>query len=387
MKTARIKIFKALFIPLVFILILSTFNCTENMKSNMNIEKKAFGQISKEVQAELYTITNANGVSMSVTNYGGIITELKVPDKDGNISDIVLGYDKVEDYIKASPYFGATIGRYGNRIAKGKFTLNGTEYTLATNNTPNHLHGGVRGFDKVVWNLEPFQNDNELGLVMKYRSQDGEEGYPGNLDVTVTYSLNNKNELRIDYLARTDKQTICNLTNHSYFNLKDGGASSILDHELQIFADQFTPIDPTSIPLGELLSVEETPFDFKEPKRIGEDINKEYVQIENGIGYDHNFVLNGEIGKMTLAAKVSEPTTGRVMEIYTEEPGVQFYSGNFLDGSLVGKNGIVYNHRNGFCLETQHYPDSPNNPDWPSTILNPGETYKTSTIHKFYVVK
>ena len=353
----------------------------------MNIEKKSFGRIEDGTEALLYTLTNNNGVSMSVTNYGGIITELKVPDKNGSISDIVLGYDKVEDYVKETPYLGATIGRYGNRIAKGKFILNGTEYSLATNNDPNHLHGGVKGFDKVMWNLEPFQKENELGLLMKYISKDGEEGYPGNLDVTVTYTLNDNNELRIDYLATTDKPTICNLTNHSYFNLKDAGVSTILDHELQIFADKYTPIDPTSIPLGELAPVEGTPFDFRETKTIGRDINLDNEQLKNGIGYDHNFVLNGNMGEMRLAAKVVEHTTGRVMEIFTEEPGVQFYSGNFLDGTLIGKNGVAYKHRNGFCLETQHYPDSPNQPDWPTTILNPGETYKTSTIHKFSVIK
>lgn len=376
------------FIKILFIFtIIGITSCEEKGISKMNIEKKSFGRIEDGTEALLYTLTNNNGVSMSVTNYGGIITELKVPDKNGSISDIVLGYDKVEDYVKENPYLGATIGRYGNRIAKGKFILNGTEYSLATNNDPNHLHGGVKGFDKVMWNLEPFQKETELGLIMKYVSKDGEEGYPGNLDVTVTYTLNDNNELRIDYLATTDKPTICNLTNHSYFNLKDAGVSKILDHELQIFADKYTPIDPTSIPLGELAPVEGTPFDFREPKTIGRDINLDNEQLKNGIGYDHNFVLNGNMGEMRLAAKVVEHTTGRVMEIFSEEPGVQFYSGNFLDGTLIGKNGVVYKHRNGFCLETQHYPDSPNQPDWPTTTLNPGETYKTSTIHKFSVVK
>jgi len=353
----------------------------------MNIEKKSFGEIAEGIEAELYTVTNNNGVSMSVTNYGGIITELKVPDKNGNMIDIVLGYEKVEDYLKESPYFGATIGRYGNRIAKGKFTLNNIEYGLASNDGSNHLHGGVKGFDKVIWDLEEFRKETELGVVMKYTSKDGEEGYPGNLDVTVTYTLTDNNELKIDYLATTDKPTICNLTNHSYFNFKDAGGSTILDHELQILADKYTPIDSASIPLGELMPVDGTPFDFREPKKIGRDINEENKQLKNGIGYDHNFVLNGKIGDLRLAARVVEYTSGIIMEIFTEEPGIQFYSGNFLDGSLTGKNGTINNNRSGFCLETQHFPDSPNQPDWPTTTLNPGETYKTSTIHKFSVLK
>ena len=377
---------KSNIIVFVFIILFLT-NCIQEEKSTMKVEKKMFGQIEENVSAILYTMTNNNGVSMSVTNYGGIITELKVPDKNGNISDIVLGYDKVEDYIKETPYFGATVGRYGNRIAKGKFSLNGEEYTLATNNDPNHLHGGIKGFDKVIWEVEPFQRETEVGLVMKYISKDGEEGYPGNLDVTVSYTLNDDNEIKIDYIATTDKPTICNLTNHSYFNLKDAGASTILDHELQIIADKYIPIDPTSIPLGELDVVAGTPFDFTQTKKIGNDINVENEQLKNGIGYDHSYVINGELGEMRLAARVVEQTSGRVMEVFTEEPGVQFYSGNFLDGSLVGKKGTVYNHRNGFCLETQHFPNSPNQSKWPTTTLNPGEIYKTSTIYKFSVVK
>ena len=377
---------KSEFIVFAFIILFLT-TCIQEEKSTMKVEKKMFGQIEDNVSAILYTLTNNNGVSMSVTNYGGIITELKVPDKNGNISDIVLGYDKVEDYIKETPYFGATVGRYGNRIAKGRFTLNGEEYTLAINNDPNHLHGGIKGFDKVLWETEPFQRETELGLVMKYRSKDGEEGYPGNLDVKITYTLNDNNEVRIDYFATTDKPTICNLTNHTYFNLKDAGASTILDHELQILADKYTPIDPTSIPVGQLAVVEGTPFDFRQPKKIGRDINVENEQLKNGIGYDHNFVINGKMGDMRLAARVEEYTSGRVMEVFTEEPGVQFYCGNFLDGSLIGKNRTVYNYRNGFCLETQHFPNSPNEPEWPTTTLNPGEIYKTSTIHKFSVAK
>ncbi|MCB9250297.1 MAG: galactose mutarotase [Ignavibacteriales bacterium] len=353
----------------------------------MEIEKKDFGKIDSTLSADVYTLTNKNGMSVSITNYGGIVTKIIVPDKNGKLGDVVLGFDKVKDYVNENPYFGAIIGRYGNRIAKGKFVVEGTEYTLATNNFPNHLHGGIKGFDKVLWNAEPFQNENELGLNLEYNSKDGEEGYPGNLKVKVIYTLTNNNELKIDYSAITDKATICNLTNHTYFNLKDAGASLILDHKLQIMADNFTPVDSTLIPTGQIESVINTPFDFTTPTKIGKEINNEAKQIKNGLGYDHNFVLNGELGKMKLAAKVTEDTSGRVLEVFTEEPGIQFYSGNFLDGTLTGKNNIVYKYRNGFCLETQHYPDSPNQPKFPSTLLKPGENYKTSTIYKFSIEK
>ena len=312
-----------------------------------------------------------------------IITSIKVPDKFGNIGDIVLGYDNIEGYIEESPYFGAIIGRYGNRIANGKFSIDNVQYNLATNNNVNHLHGGYVGFDKVVWDVETFKNANEVGLDLTYLSKDGEEGYPGNMEVSVTYTLTNNNELIIGYEATTDKKTICNLTNHTYFNLKDAGASTILDHELTLIASKFTPIDETLIPTGVLQDLMNTPFDFTSPTKIGKTINDEDQQIKNGLGFDHNFVLDGDIGKMKLAARVFEETTGRVLEVFTEEPGIQFYSENFLDGTILGKNNTAYKYRNGFCLETQHFPDSPNQINFPSTLLKPGEVYKTKTIYKF----
>ncbi|MDZ7330564.1 MAG: galactose mutarotase [candidate division KSB1 bacterium] len=353
----------------------------------MTIEKQFFGQTEDGRIVDLYTLTNSNGVTVQITNYGGIVTSLLVPDKNGKIGDVVLGYDNLDGYLKASPYFGCIVGRYGNRIAKGKFTLNGKTYNLATNNGPNHLHGGVRGFDKVVWQAKPIKSQDAVGLELSYLSPDGEEGYPGNLSVKVTYTLTNENALHIDYEASSDQPTICNLTHHSYFNLKDGGASPILDHELMLNADYFTPVDETLIPTGELRPVDGTPFDFRRPTPIGARINVDDEQIKYGLGYDHNFVLNGNMGELRMVGKLREASTGRVMEIWTTEPGLQFYSGNFLDGSIIGKNGTTYYHRHGLCLETQHFPDSPNHPNFPSTVLNPGEKYQTTTIYKFMVEK
>jgi len=354
--------------------------------SGMKIEKQDFGKTKDGVSADLYSLTNANGTEVDITNYGGIITSIIVPDKDGNMGDVALGFDNLDDYMKKSPYFGCIVGRYGNRIAKGKFTLNGKTYTLAVNDGPNHLHGGIVGFDKVIWDAKEVRGGDYVGLKLSYLSKDGEEGYPGNLSVTVTYLLTNDNEIKIQYEATTDQPTVCNLTNHTYFNLADGGASSILDHELMIDADSITAIDETSIPT-QLMPVAGTPFDFRKPKKIGLDINNDDPQIKNGQGYDHNFVLNGKSGTLRLAARAVDPSTGRVLEVLTEEPGIQLYTGNFLDGSITGKEGKVYKYRNGFCLETQHYPDSPNQPDFPSTVLNPGEKYQTTTIYKFSVEK
>jgi aldose 1-epimerase len=352
----------------------------------MTVFKKSnFGKLPNGSSANLYTLTNNNGMEVKITNYGGIITSILVPDKAGKISDVVLGYDDLSGYLDKSPYFGCIVGRYGNRIANGKFSLDGEEYSLATNNGPNALHGGLKGFDKIVWQVKELPRDGNLGLELKYVSKDMEEGYPGNLDVTVTYILTEDNALRIDYLAITDKKTVLNLTNHSYFNLKDAGASPILDHFIKLNADKFTPVDETLIPTGELRSVENTPFDFRQPHTIGERINAENEQIKFGGGYDHNFVLHGEMGQLRVIAEIFEPTSGRVMEVFTTEPGVQFYTGNFLDGSITGKNGNVYQHRHGFCLETQHYPDSPNKPEFPSTILEPGQKYQSTTIYKFSV--
>jgi len=355
----------------------------------MSIKEKPFGKTEDGTEVTLYTLTNESGMTVSITNYGGIVTSIIVPDKDGKPGDVVCGYDKVEDYIAGSPYFGCITGRYANRIAKGKFTIDGKEYTLATNNGPNHLHGGEKGFDKKVWKATPKTTEKAVSLKLTYTSKDGEEGYPGNLKCTVNYSLGKTNNaLRISYNATTDKATPVNLTNHSYFNLAGHGTGTHLDHKIMINADRYTPTDETAIPLGELAPVKGTPFDFTKLHKIGERIEAENEQIKFGKGYDHNWVINQEKpGEMTLAARVIEPTSGRVLEVRTTEPGIQFYTGNFLDGSNVGKGGKKYEHRYAFCLETQHHPDSPNQKNFPSTILKPGDTYKHVCIYKFGVRK
>ncbi len=352
-----------------------------NAETKPQITKQAFGKTPDGEAAEIYTLTNANGVEAKITTYGGIVTSLKVPDRNGKLADVVLGYDDLEGYVGNTAFFGAIVGRYGNRIAKGKFSLNGHDYTLAKNDGENHLHGGVKGFNKRIWKAKEVKGKDGVGLSLSYLSKDGEEGYPGNLSVTVVYTLTNKNELRIDYTATTDKATVVNLTHHSYFNLAGGG--TILNHELMINADRFTPVDSGLIPTGELRAVKGTPLDFTKPMVIGERIDQDYEQMVLGKGYDHNWVLNKKDSEMSLAARVYEPETGRVMEVYTTEPGMQFYTGNFLDGSITGKGGQVYNRRTGFCLETQHYPDSPNHPSFPTTTLKPGQKYKTTTIYKF----
>lgn len=336
---------------------------------------------------QLYTFTNASGASIKVTNYGAIITSIIVPDRTGKLADIALGYHHLEDYINAvdRPYFGAIVGRCGNRIAKGTFSIDGQKYALATNNGQNHLHGGIIGFDKVVWQAKPIQTDQGGTLELSYMAKDREEGYPGNLQVKVAYTFTNANELKVDYIATTDKATPVNLTQHTYFNLKGEGEGTILDHELMLNAKKYTPIDVNLIPTGEMIPVAGTPLDFTTSKPIGRDIAMENEQLKFGIGYDHNFVLDkaDKEGSMSLAARVYEPSTGRVLEVSTTEPGVQFYCGNFLDGRLKGKSGKAYVHRGGFCLETQHFPDSPNQPNFPSIILRPGQTYKTTTVFKF----
>jgi aldose 1-epimerase len=347
------------------------------------ITKKSFGKTSDGQNVDLYTLTNRRGAEVKITNYGGIITSLKVPDRNGKNGDIVLGFDNLGAYLKGHPYFGAIIGRYGNRIAKGRFTLNGHQYTLAVNNGENHLHGGIKGFDKVVWTARPLEVPNGAALRLTYLTKDGEEGYPGNLSVKVIYTLTNANELKIEYWATTDKDTVVNLTSHSYFNLGGQGNADILNHQLLINARRFTPTDAGSIPTGELKSVKGTPFDFTSAFRIGDRINDDDQQLKFGKGYDHNFVLNGRMGALRQAAVVYEPASGRSMEIWTTEPGIQFYSGNFLDGTLTGKDGKVYQQRYGFCLETQHFPDSPNQPSFPTTVLRRGQQYHTITIHKF----
>jgi aldose 1-epimerase len=355
-------------------------------RQKMNVTQQAFGKTPDGTPVDLYTLTNAHGLEAKIITYGGAVISLLVPDRNGKLDDVALGLETLEEYIEKSPYFGCITGRYANRIARGKFTLNDVEYTLAQNNGENHLHGGLKGFDKVVWAAEEISSDDGVGLKLTYLSKDGEEGYPGNLSVEVVYTLTNADALKIEYLATTDKETIVNLTNHTYFNLADGGAGDIWGHELMIDADRFTPIDNTLIPTGELRRVEGTPMDFRQLTPIGARIEQDDEQLRFGGGYDHNWVLNSSDGSLTLAARVQEPTTGRVMEVYTTEPGIQFYSGNFLDGSITSRSGKVYQKRSGFCLETQHFPDSPNHPNFPSTVLKPGEKCQTTTIYKFIVL-
>jgi aldose 1-epimerase len=364
---------------------LAIFSCSKTKneeKMISTISKEAFGQLPDGQQADLYTLTNANGMTVNITNYGGIITKLTAPDKNGQWADVVLGFDSLAPYLSGHPFFGALVGRYGNRIAKGKFKLNGQEYSLAINNGPNALHGGTKGFDKVIWKATEIKQDSVVGLQLEYTSKDMEEGYPGNLTVKVVYTLDNENALTIDYTASTDKPTVVNLTNHSYFNLT-GLKRDILDHEVTIESDSIVPVDSTLIPTGKLRAVEGTPFDFRKPTKISAGINKtEDEQIKAGGGYDHCWVLKRSGDGLEKFATVHEPESGRVMEVYTTEPAVQFYTGNFLDGTLKGK-GATYVKRFGLCLETEHYPDSPNQPQFPTTTLNPGETYKTTTKYKF----
>src|SRR5438067_2207245 len=345
----------------------------------MKVSSGTFGTMCDGEEVQIFSLANDQGMKVRIINYGGIITSIKVPDRVGKLDDVVLGHDSLEGYLYHSRYFGALIGRYANRIARGRFTLDGIEYQLAVNNGKNHLHGGVRGFDKVVWQAQEIAD----GVQLTYLSKDGEEHYPGNVNATVTYRLNDANELRIDYYADTDRDTIINLTNHSYFNL--AGSGTVLDHQLRIEADAFTPIDKTLIPTGEIRSVKATPMDFTSPSAIGACIGKDDDQLRIAGGYDHNFVLRGDLGTLRTVARVYEPETGRVMEVITTQPGMQFYSGNYLDGTLVGKNGRAYIKNSGCCLETQHFPDSPNQPNFPSTVLRPGEKYHHTTIYRFTV--
>ena len=347
------------------------------------ISKRPFGNAPDGTPAELFTLKNAAGAVATITNYGGIIVSLKVPDRNGKLADVVLGYDNLEDYIKASPFFGCLVGRFGNRIAKGKFKLDGKTYKLAINNGPNALHGGIVGFDKVVWAAKPVVTKSGPALELRYVSKDGEEGYPGTLTVTAVYTLTNKNEVKLEYKATTDKPTIINLTHHSYFNLAGAGSGDILDHVVSIKADQFTPVDKNSIPTGELRSVKGTPFDFNKATAVGARINGADKQLQFVSGYDHNWVFNKPAGKLAAVARVYEPKSGRVMTLLTTEPGVQFYTGNCLEDVCPGKGGKRYSARHGLCLEPQHYPDSPNRPEFPSVVLRPGETYKNTIIYRF----
>jgi aldose 1-epimerase len=349
------------------------------------VKREPFGRLPDGKTVERFTLTNASGIELAAISYGGIITSLRVPDRAGKMDDVVLGFDQLDGYLENHPFFGAIIGRYGNRIAKGQFTLDGKTYKLATNNAPNHLHGGNKGFDKVLWDAEPVAGANAIAFTRT--SPDGEEGYPGDLRVRVSYTLTDANELIVEYRATTNKATPVNLTQHSYFNLAGQASGDILGHELMLNAGRYTPVDDTLIPTGELAPVAGTPFDFRKLTAIGARINDDHPQLKAGKGYDHNWVLNRKGTGLQLAARVVEPKTGRTLEIATSEPGIQFYAGNFLDGTLKGKAGAVYKHRTGFCLETQHYPDSPNKPKFPSTTLRPGREYRTRTVFTFGVVK
>jgi aldose 1-epimerase len=360
--------------------------CATGPSARASITRAPFGVTRDGQPVEVFTLRNANGVEARIINYGGTVLSLKVPDRNGQFGDVVLGFDTLAEYEQKSPYFGCLIGRYGNRIAGGRFTLNGVIYQLATNDGPNHLHGGIKGFDKRVWKVERAEvTPQGPQLVLSYLSPDGEEGYPGNLHVTATYTLTKDNGLRLDYRATTDKDTIVNLTQHSYFNL--AGHGDILGHVVYLNADRFTPVDATLIPTGELRPVEGTPFDFRKPTAIGARIQQDDEQLRYGRGYDHNWVINKKPGELALHARVVEPTTGRVLEVLSTEPGLQFYSGNFLDGTLKGKYGQVYAHRSGFCMEPQHFPDSPNKPNFPSVVLKPGQEYRNTIIYRFSVQK
>ncbi|MBN1377814.1 MAG: galactose mutarotase [Gammaproteobacteria bacterium] len=355
------------------------------MNQTPSVSESDFGSMPDGTKISLYTVTNSNGIVVKIINYGGIITSINTKDKNGNFDDIVLGFNELEPYLKGTPYFGALIGRYGNRIAQGRFKIDDTTYQLDTNNAPNHLHGGVVGFDKKVWSATPFTTDSTAGVKLSLISPDGDQGYPGTLTVTATYTLTNDDELFTEFHATTDKSTIVNLTQHSYFNL--AGEGDILDQQMMINADHYNPVDATLIPTGEIAPVANTPFDFRDPTAIGARINQENEQLKYGLGYDHNFVLNRNTpSDIELAARVLDPKSGRILEVYTQEPGIQFYSGNFLDSTLKSKNR-VYAHRTGFCLEPQHHPDSPNQIDFPSTMLNPGEEYSTRMSFKFLTTK
>jgi aldose 1-epimerase len=378
------KVRKSTFV--ILILIVSCMPFAMSADSPRSVKKEAFGS-TQGSPVELYTLTNARGMEVRAINFGGIIVSIRVPDKVGHFDDVTMGFDKLDGYLTNNPHFGSLIGRYANRIGGAKFTLDGVEYKLAANDGPNTLHGGINGFDKYIWKTESFENAEGVGLILTRTSKDGEEGFPGNLSVKVKYTLTDQNTLVVDYEATTDKATPVNLTQHTYFNLSGEGHGDILGHELTLNADRFTPVDKTLIPTGELRSVKNTPLDFSKTATVGARINDPYEQMVLGHGYDHNFVVNRTGAGLVWAARMHDPASGRTVEVSTTEPGLQFYSGNFLDGSLTGKQGHVYQRRSGFAFETQHYPDSPNRPEFPSTILRPGQVYKSQTIYKFLVEK
>ncbi len=369
----------------LFILLIGFFSCTPQNKKTVQIEKDSYGITQEGQEVDRYTLSNAAGMQVEIITYGGIITSIKVPNAAGGLNDVVLGYDSLSDYEKGSPYFGALIGRYGNRIADGSFTLDDQTYTLVQNDGKNHLHGGTKGFDKVVWSADSKIEDNKAILQLHYLSQDMEEGYPGNLHTEVVYTLTNDNMLEVAYKATTDKKTVVNLTQHAYFNLS--GAKDILDHELLLQAPRYLPIDETLIPTGEIAGVEGTPFDFTSFKTIGRDIETESIQLERGLGYDHCWVLDNPEKELQTAALLKEASSGIQMEVRTDQPASQFYSGNFLDGTNPMKQSdLFYNYRSGLCLETQHYPNAPNEASFPSTVLSPGEVYSTKTQFLFSVI-
>ena len=350
----------------------------------MPITQSLFGHL-KTIPIDLYTLVNNNGMEVKIMNYGATVTSIKTPDKNGILGQVVLGFETLDGYVQEQPYIGCIVGRYANRIAKGQFSLNGKDYSLAINNPPNHLHGGPKNFGTAIWQAETHTTKRSSTVELTYESIDGEEGFPGNVKCKVTYTLNDNNALVVDYHATTDAPTVINLTNHSYFNLQDGGKSKILNHNLKLFADHYTPIDKTSIPLGTIQSVKRTPFDFTTWKKIGEHINKKHKQLQIGNGYDHNYVINESIHASKIAAKVHDKKSGRLLTIHTTEPGLQFYTANWIDGTLTGHEGITYQKRCAFCLETQHFPDSPNQPAFPSTLLNPEEEFTSHTVYQFSV--
>ncbi|SFZ91998.1 aldose 1-epimerase [Flaviramulus basaltis] len=356
---------------------------TNILEGKLSITNSEFGKMPDSTVVEQYKLVNNNGVEVNIITYGGRITSLKVPNKKGDFENVVLGFDNLDDYLKENPFFGALIGRFGNRIAKGKFTLEGKDYTLATNNGENHLHGGIKGFDSVVWEAEPIEEKENSILKLTYLSKDGEEGYPGNLKITVIYTLTKDNALEVSYEATTDKTTVVNLTQHAYFNLSGDFSKDILNHDVVINSNTYLPVDETQIPTGEIRNVKGTPFDFTSVKKIGKEIAINNEQLKLGGGYDHCWIVNGEKGNMNFVASAYDETSGRFMEVYSEEPGMQFYTANFLDNTLPIPNGGTYAKRTGFCFETQHYPDSPNQKDFPTTILEPGEIYSTKTTYKF----
>jgi aldose 1-epimerase len=384
--------FTSLFLLILLIVVLSNNTSSfatgkKETKGKMGITKEFFGKTDAGESVDLYTLTNNKGMIVKIITYGGILNQIWAPDKYGKFKDVILGFDKLEGYVHGKAFIGALVGRYANRIGKAKFTLDGKEYKLAANNNGNALHGGTIGFNSVVWKGTPLTHSKSVALKLEYLSKDGEEGYPGNMNVVVIYSLNDNNEIEIDYSATCDKKTVVNLTNHAYFNLTGSPESDILNQVMMINADKYTPINETLIPTGKLEPIKGTPLDFKNPEPIGTRIDDKFEQIVLAGGYDHNWVLNKEGNALSLAARVFDPLSGRVLEVLTTEPGIQFYSGNFLNGSETGIGNIQYDKRHGFCLETQHFPDSPNKPEFPSVVLEPGKKYSTKTIFKFSINK